>query len=153
MPVRRSATDLAALARATVSSLQVLQPRRVMTVEVRGEPTCCCDAELTRRIVENVVSNAMKHSAVERPVRVTVAGLKERVCLSVRDEGPGVPADKRSRIFEPYSAEGLTGAGGFASSGLGLAFCRLAAEAQGGTIRHEDGEAGGSVFLVELPRS
>jgi len=85
-------------------------------------------------------------------VRVVITGLLDRVRLAVSDAGPGVPANERSRIFEPYSAGGLRSAAGLASSGLGLAFCRLAAEAQGGTIRLEDGVQGGSVFVVELPR-
>ena len=63
-----------------------------------------------------------------------------------------MPPEKRSRIFEPYSAEGLRSAAGYESSGLGLAFCRLAVEAQGGAIRIEDGTPSGSVFIVELPR-
>src|SRR5438445_199053 len=62
------------------------------------------------------------------------------------------PTEKRTRIFEPYSAEGLLSATGYESSGLGLAFCRLAVEAQGGAIRVEDGTPRGSVFVLELPR-
>jgi signal transduction histidine kinase len=63
-----------------------------------------------------------------------------------------VPPEKRARIFEPYSAEGLRSATGYESSGLGLAFCRLAVKAQGGEIRIQDGMPSGSVFVVELPR-
>src|SRR5687768_13007283 len=152
LPVQRSRTDLSALADAAVSSLRALQPNRILTVEVEGDPICQCDAELTRRILENLISNALKHTAVEGPVRVVITGLRDRVRMAVSDAGPGVAASERSRIFEPYSAGRLRSAAGFASSGLGLAFCRLAAEAQGGTIRLEDGVSGGSVFVVELPR-
>jgi len=55
-------------------------------------------------------------------------------------------------VLNLVCAEGLRSATGYESSGLGLAFCRLAVGAQGGTIRVEDGTPRGSVFIVELPR-
>ena len=152
MPVQRSVTDLAVLARSVVESVRVLQPTRDIAVEARGDAACNCDPELTRRIIENLVGNAMKHTAVESPVRVVISGSRGSVAIAVTDEGQGVPVERRSPIFESYSAEGLRSASGHASSGLGLAFCRLAAEAQGGTIRIEDRTPRGSVFVVELPR-
>ena len=79
-------------------------------------------------------------------------GSRDRAYIAVHDEGPGVSPNKRPMTFEPYSSEGLRSATGYASSGLGLAFCRLAAKVQGGAIRVEDGTPHGSVFVVELPR-
>ena len=152
MPVRRSATDLSALVHSVVTAVRILQPTRDIAVETRGDSMCNCDPELTRRIIENLVSNAVKHTKVEGLVRVVVSGSRDTASIAVHDEGPGVPADQRTRIFEPYSAEGLRSATGYESSGLGLAFCRLAVEAQGGTIRIQDGTPRGSVFVVELPR-
>jgi signal transduction histidine kinase len=152
MPVNRSATDLSMLSGFVVTAVRILQPRRAIAVEANGDPTCRCDPELTRRIIENLVSNAMKHTPVEGRVRVVISGSADRVRIAVHDEGPGVPRDRRTRIFEPYSAEGLRSASGYESTGIGLAFCRLAVEAQGGTIRIEDGAPCGSVFVVDLPR-
>ena len=152
MPVRRSVTDLSELTNSVVTAVRVIQPTRDIAVETRGDPACNCDPDLTRRVIENLVSNAMKHTEVERPVRVVISGSRDRVFLAVSDEGPGVPPEQRTRIFEPFSAEGLRSATGYESSGLGLAFCRLAVEAQGGAIRIEDGKPRGSVFVVELPR-
>ena len=152
MPVQRAVTDLGALAGSVVTAVRILQPARHIAVETHGVTTCNCDPELTRRIIENLVSNAMKHTEIDRRVRVVISGSPERASISVHDQGPGVPREKWSRIFEPYSADGLRSANGCESSGLGLAFCRLAVEAQGGTIRIEDGTPRGSVFIVELPR-
>jgi len=152
MPVERSVTDLAELARSVVGAVHVLQPTRDITVESRGDSACNCDPELTRRIIENLVSNAMKHTVIEGQVRVVISGSQERAYLAVHDDGPGVPPERRSRIFEKFSAEGLRSTTGYESSGLGLAFCRRAVEAQGGTIRIEDDTPRGSVFVVELPR-
>ena len=104
------------------------------------------------RVIENLVSNAMKHTDIEGRVRVVVSGSGGKASIAVTDEGPGVPPSKRIRIFQPYNAEALRSKAGYVSSGLGLAFCRLAVEAQGGAIRVEDGTPRGSVFVVELPR-
>ena len=152
MPVRVAATDLSALARSVVASVHILQPARDIAIDTHGDAICCCDPELTRRVIENLVSNAMKHTPLGVRVRVVVSGSARTTCIAVHDEGPGVPANRRSVIFEPYSAEGLRSHTGYESSGLGLAFCRLAVEAQGGAIRIENGTPRGSVFIVEFPR-
>ena len=152
MPVRIVGTDLAALASSVVTSIRILQPARNIGVEALGETACDCDPELMRRVLENLVSNAMKHTRVEGRVGVVIAGLADRVRVAVHDEGPGVPPEERARMFEPFSAHGLRSANGYESSGLGLVFCRLAVEAQGGSIRVEDGHPRGSIFVVELRR-
>ena len=152
MPVRRSVTDLLALTHSVVTAMRALQPTRDITVETRGDPVCNCDPELMRRVIENLVSNAMKHTEIEGHVRVVISSSPDKAYIAVSDEGPGVPPEKRSRIFEPYSAEGLRSSTGYESSGLGLAFCRLAVEAHGGSIRIEDSAPRGNVFVVELPR-
>jgi signal transduction histidine kinase len=152
MPVRFVRTDLAALASSVVMSMRILQPTRDISVDAVGDTACDCDPELMTRVLENLVSNAMKHTMLEGQVRVSITGLGYRVCVAVHDEGLGVPPEKRARLFEPFSAEGLRTATGYESCGLGLVFCRLAVEAQGGTIRVLDGHPRGSVFVVELRR-
>ena len=152
MPVQRVLTDLSYLAQRVVASVRVLQPVRDVAIETRGDPWCKCDPELTRRIIQNLVSNAMKHTEIEGRVRIVIWGSRDRVSIAVNDEGPGVPAERHSRIFDEYSAAGLESMSGHESSGLGLAFCKRAAEVQGGAIRIEDRAPRGSVFIVDLPR-
>ena len=152
MPVQRSDTDVSTLAYSAVTLVQQIQPRRDIIVETYGDTVCNCDPELTRRIIDNLVSNAIKHTAVDGRIRVAITGSWNKVCIAVSDEGRGVSVERRARIFEPYNAEGLVSTTGPESLGLGLAFCKLAAEAQGGTIRVEDATPRGSVFVVELPR-
>jgi hypothetical protein len=152
MPVQRSLTDLSALAASVVEAVRVLQPGRDIVVDTCGDPTCTCDPELTRRIIENLVTNAMKHTPLEGQVRLLITGFPRGVSLGVHDDGPGVAPERRAGIFDPYIADAPLGAAGYESSGLGLAFCKLAVEAQGGTIRIETGAPRGSVFIVDLPR-
>ena len=152
MPIRRCVTDLSAMAQAIVSAVRIAQPTCDIAVETRRDSMCDCDPELTRRIVENLVSNAMKVTTLGGRVRLVIGGSEQRVSIAVTDEGPIVPPEQRTRIFEPYRTDRLQRAGADESSGLGLAFCRLAVEAQGGSIRIEDGTTRGNVFVVELPR-
>jgi signal transduction histidine kinase len=153
MSIRRSPTDLSRLAQGVVSAVRVVQPTRDIAVDTCGDPMCNCDSELTRRVIENLVSNAVKVTTSEGRVRVVIAGCPERASISVTDEGRAVPAEQRTRIFEPYRLEELWNGDGEQSSGLGLAFCRLAVEAQGGTIRIENGTPRGNAFVVELSRA
>ena len=152
MPVTRAVVDLSALASAVVNTIRVLQPTRNIAVESRGDSKCNCDPELIRRVIDNLVSNALKHTPIDGHVGVVVSSSRDSICIEVHDEGPGVPRENRRTIFHPYSAEGLQTVSGFQSSGLGLNFCALAVEAHGGTIRVEDDKPRGSVFIVELPR-
>jgi signal transduction histidine kinase len=135
LPVNRSIVNVSELAGSVVTAMRVLQPIREIRVKASGDPRCTCDPELTRRTIENLVSNAMKYTAIDRPIEVAVAGSADRVSIGVHDHGPGL---RHASTNE--------------SAGIGLLFCRLAAAAQGGTLRVEDLSPRGSVFTVELPR-
>ena len=151
MPIRRCVTDLSALAQAIVSAVRIAQPTCDIAVETRRDSMCDCDPDLTRRVIENLVSNAMKVTTLGGRVRVVIAGSEQRVSIAVTDEGPPVPPDQRTRIFEPYRVDRQQRAAADESSGLGLAFCKLAVEAHGGAIHIEDNPRG-NAFVVELPR-
>ena len=89
--------DLSALAHTVVKGIRAIDPGRDITVETSGDPSCHCDPELTRRIIENLVSNAVKHTPSPGRVRVSISGSRERAYISVSDEGLGVPREKRSQ--------------------------------------------------------
>ncbi len=71
--------------------------------------------------------------------------------IRVTDSGPGIPTEHRERIFEPFVRVGSDRS--VRGQGLGLAFCRMAIEAHGGTIAVEPGTTGGASFLLRLPAS
>jgi signal transduction histidine kinase len=107
------------------------------------------DPDLLRRIVENLLENAFKYAPAGTTARLsaerTSAGALR---VAVADEGPGVPADQRERIFDPGVRLGAGVAEGW---GFGLRFCKLAVEALGGTISVRANSPRGSVFVVDLP--
>ncbi len=98
------------------------------------------DERRLRQLVRNLLDNALTHAQTR--VAVRLQSLNGDACLSVEDDGPGVPADAVPRLFERFS-KGSASRG----SGLGLAICRWIASAHGGDITF----AGGSRFLVRLP--
>jgi K+-sensing histidine kinase KdpD len=152
MPIRRSVTDLSGLAHDIVSGIRFVQPTRDIEVETRGDSICNCDPDLTRRVIEILLSNAMAATTSDGQVRVIIGDSQRQTSIAVTDEGQAVAPEQRTRIFEPYCAGRLQRAAADESSGLGLAFCRLAVEAQGGAIRVENGTPRGNVFVVKLPR-
>ena len=108
--------------------------------------TLVSDANLLFRVLVNLASNALRHSPSGETVRVGVSLAQGRPRFLVSDRGPGVPPDIKRRIFSKY-ATGSPGQG----TGIGLAFCRVAAEALQGGIKLEDRPGGGSVFVLDLP--
>jgi PAS domain S-box-containing protein len=99
-------------------------------------------------VVTNLVSNAVKFGN-GKPIEISIRATANRAVLAVRDQGIGVSAEDRHRIFERFGrAVSQRHFGGF---GLGLWVAREAVEAHGGTIRVEPRAGAGSEFTVELP--
>jgi signal transduction histidine kinase len=152
LPLRLAASQLSEIAVSVVDGFRQLERKRVIEVELSGQAPTTCDADLVRRVLENLVGNALKHTPVGAEIRVAVAVGSEHTRVEVVDAGPGVPAEARSRIFEKFETLDAPGARRHHSAGLGLAFCKLAVEAHGGRIGVDAGASRGSVFWFELPR-
>jgi len=106
------------------------------------------DRDLLRRVVENLLDNALRHAPHGSTVSIAAKHTAEEVVLSVTDQGLGIPEHMREKVFERYvQADDVRSVKG--SYGLGLAFCKLAVEHQGGRIWIEDGQPG-ATFCVSL---
>jgi two-component system sensor histidine kinase/response regulator len=117
------------------------------------------DANLFQRVLDNLISNALKFSPVESMVTLrleyprakTVLRLQEPyVRIQVLDEGPGIPEEHRSRIFDEYEIVALRKGLNVPQIGLGLAFCKMVVEAHRGHIFVDANEPKGAVFTVEI---
>jgi two-component system, sensor histidine kinase and response regulator len=108
------------------------------------------DGDLLRRVLENLVDNGLRHAPAGSSLTLSAERHADGVDLRVADQGRGIPPEQREKIFEPFvqgtAEEILTRTG----RGLGLAFCRLAVQAHGGSIWVDDGNPG-TVFRVRLP--
>jgi signal transduction histidine kinase len=122
-----------------------------VAIDVQTEPLVVnADRELTKRIVENLVDNAIRHAPEQSTIRVIAAGAEaSAVHVRIADGGRGIPHEQREQVFDRYVQAGSESAR--ANRGLGLAFCKLAVEAQGGRIWIEDGDPG-AVFCIRLAR-
>ena len=110
------------------------------------------DMDLLRRVLDNLVDNSLKYTPRGTAVTLSASVHDGRVRISVRDRGPGVPPDQRERIFEKYAQiDSDVRISARSGRGLGLVFCKLAAEAHGGRIWVEENAPQGSAFIVELP--
>lgn len=104
------------------------------------------DATLVRQLVQNLVGNALTHAGSKARVDVRAGVDGPTWWLQVADDGPGIPAEQRERVFDPFVR--LGGSGG---SGLGLATCARIADALGGHIRVDQVADGGAAFTATFP--
>ena len=104
-------------------------------------------------MLENLVSNGIKHTPTGGRLRIEVRSLPDHARVAVQDEGQGVPPELRQRIFEKFGTVQARKDQTYHSAGLGLAFCKLALQAHGGTIGVDAADPHGSVFWIELPHA
>jgi len=125
------------------------------TVAPPGLPEVCADGELFRRIVVNLVGNSVKFAPGDSTITVSAAlgGDADRVVISVRDQGPGIPKEHQGRIFDKFVQVAKGRSAEKISVGLGLAFCKMAVEAHGGSIWVESEPGQGACFSFSLPVS
>jgi signal transduction histidine kinase len=147
LPLTLGDCDLAALVAQVIDELTVLYGQRFevrVGTAVRG---IWCAREL-RRAAWNLITNAVKHGAPDRPVQVRV-GWRDAASaeLTVHNEGPVIARDALDRIFDPFLRSG--GRGGW---GLGLPLVRACVDAHGGTIRVRSSIGEGTTFAIHLPR-
>jgi signal transduction histidine kinase/CheY-like chemotaxis protein len=121
-----------------------------LLVSYDGDPYLAANYDDVRlkQVFNNLVGNALqfaRNGVVEASLKATVEGDQVRLSGSVRDTGPGIPADKIATLFEPFAFE--AGADG---PGLGLAICRQIVEAMGGRIWAETNAGKGSTFVFEV---
>lgn len=122
--------------------------------EVNGDlPPLHVDADKIERVLQNLVDNALKFSPADSTITIRAQASSVAqgfLRIEVADEGPGVPEDDKTRLFERFAqVKGRRGAR--RGIGLGLTFCKLAVEAHGGHIWIEDNPGGGSIFAFTLP--
>ena len=148
--LRRETADLGRLAEEVVFLYR--EAHRTLTITCRIDPALApfpFDAVQVKRVLINLVDNAVAVLGDSGAIEVRVGPAPESdppmALLQVADNGPGIPADVRLRIFEPYFSTRKSG------TGLGLAIAHTIVSEHGGTIRCRDNQPTGTVFTVELP--
>jgi NtrC-family two-component system sensor histidine kinase KinB len=112
-------------------------------------PNVSVDQDMIRRVVTNLLENASKYSPPGSNIEVGAKQAEDQVQIWVQDHGQGIPASEHERIFNKFTR--LKTANGPKGLGLGLAYCRLAVQAHGGSIWLESELDSGSKFSFTLP--
>lgn len=155
----RRPVELAALLRTVVSEQQLQWRSRNIKVELSGGPlTADVDATLLATAVANLLANAIRFSPMGATIAVELARAGDGVTIDLSDEGPGVAAADRERIFEPFYRGAVQPEGGLPGTGIGLSIVAEAAAAHGGRVRllnppREAGRERGARFRIELPHA
>jgi PAS domain S-box-containing protein len=137
--------DLGTLVRQLVTRTEAVTERRLQLdtgpVHVQADPT------MVERIVENLLANAVKHTPGDSRIWIRVERTDEGALIAVEDDGPGIPAEERERIFEPFVQGASPGPGG---AGVGLALVAKFAELHSGRAWVQERAGGGASFRVLL---
>ena len=148
----KSRVDLEPLLRDICEAFELRAAGSELRFERQVEvPQVYADPDLLRRVIENLVDNAIRHAPVRSVIRLSVSAGDGATLIRIADQGRGIPPEQRDKVFEAFVQGSADAALSFRTTrGLGLAFCRIAVEAHGGTITIEDAQPG-AVFCVRLP--
>jgi signal transduction histidine kinase len=146
--LRRERVALSALVAEIADDLRPVLDAAQATLEIGVLPEVDADPRQLRRLLQNLVGNAVKFRA-QAPPRVAISARRSDGdwVVTVRDNGIGVDPREASRIFEMFSRASTSADG----TGIGLAVCRRVVEAHGGRLWVEPAEGGGSAFRFTLP--
>lgn len=154
--LQRTEVSLLALAQEATALVEVLAEEKRQQIGVEGEATAVVAADrlILRQAIVNLIDNAIKYSPAGSRILVRVSTSEGgHATLEVVDQGPGIPPEHISHIFDRFYRMDAARSREWGGAGLGLSIARWALEAHGGEIAVRSGEAQGSVFWIRLPRS
>ena len=150
--IERRPTNLAELCREIIEGFEVSHPNAAIELAVSGDCSGVWDPDRLRRVIQNLLGNAIEHGDPDALVQVSLDGGDAEVVLAIRNQngdGP-IPAELLPRIFEPFRI-GRTGEQSD-GLGLGLYIAQQIIQAHGGSVGVESTEQDGTIFTVRLPR-
>lgn len=128
MPLEKGLCDVSALASGVRDSLATLDAKRQIDLSVPGPVQVTCDAGLVRRILENLVTNATKHTPAGGRLCIEVEPRESRVRVAVRDQGRGIDPVARERIFDKFATAAARKDGAYQSVAAVHAHCVFACQ-------------------------
>lgn len=114
-------------------------------------PNVYVDVDMMRRVLINLVENAIKYTPYQGHMVVSAEADGDFVRMSVQDDGPGIPEADRERVFDKFTRLKLNKSDSPSGLGVGLAFCKLAVQGHGGKIWVEAAPEKGSRFIFTIP--
>ncbi|MFI6596053.1 DUF4153 domain-containing protein [Nonomuraea sp. NPDC050536] len=147
--IEPEAVELAPLLEQAVREAELAREDVLLAPSVPADLVVRADPDLLAQVLANLLDNAVRHSPSEGVVRVTAAPESSGVRIVIADQGPGIPASARARVFERFSRLDAGRAADSGGAGLGLAIVKEIVELHGGSIRIDD--CAGCRMIVDLP--
>lgn len=152
MPLEIADTDMASVVELSIQAVEAAAAAR--EIEIKNETVsihCLADANRLAQVIVNLLGNAIKFSGPASTITISCARQADSICLSVADQGRGIPAQALKSIFERFEQVEIKDARRNSGTGLGLSICRQIIEAHGGEIGVESSEGSGSTFWFKIP--
>ena len=150
-PLETGPVDLQAIARDATADARVVAPQRAITLQAPDAVLVSGDDTRLRQVVGNLVRNALVHTPAASPIEIAVTTSNGTAQLSVADHGPGLKAEDRDRIFEPFYRADASRSRDSGGAGLGLSIVNAVVVAHGGKVDVRETSGGGATFEVTLP--
>jgi signal transduction histidine kinase len=147
-------TDIRAVLRDVVDGIKPMLRQSSLKLKVNlppDIPPLRTDREILRRIIVNIIGNAIHFAPPESDITFSAAVEGKHIRLTISDQGPGIPEKYQEQIFDKFKQINTRGSREKYSTGLGLTFCKMAVEALGGKIGVESQPGKGSSFWFVLP--
>lgn len=152
MKLARVPLDLGGVVRASVEAHRVAAAAKGQRIDVDVSPAIVVgDAQRLRQVVDNLVSNALKFSPRASVTRVALESSGTTLRLAVSDQGPGLTAEDRARLFRPFERLSARPTGQENSTGLGLSIVHELVLRHGGTVEVDTAPGKGATFVITLP--
>lgn len=146
--------DVSTLVNNVVAMNQPLAERKHQTIHVKNEveAVVLADEGKLSEVIDNLVNNAIKYSPLNTSIHIEVDVVNDKALIVVQDEGQGLTADDKLKLYQPFTQLSAQPTGGENSTGLGLSIVKVLVEAHKGKIYVEsEGRGTGTRFAIELP--
>ena len=156
-PLHKSKFYLDELIEETARAASILASSKEIAIDLINSPESpvFSDEDLLRRMILNLLDNAIKHTPRKGSVRLSLTRKQQNYSIEVSDTGSGIPEDAQSHIFSRFyrvdNARSRSESVGGSGAGLGLSIALWIAEAHGGSLRLTRSDSGGSIFVAAIP--
>jgi two-component system, OmpR family, phosphate regulon sensor histidine kinase PhoR len=133
-----------------VMATQIEQKKLEVDNQIPGDLRVLADPDQTRRVITNVIHNAVKFTPSRGQIRFTAVSGEQMATIGIKDTGPGIPPQDRGRVFERFYQVDAARSGQAGGSGLGLSIAKHIIEAQGGKIWAEAGVPNGACICFTI---
>jgi PAS domain S-box-containing protein len=144
--------DLREIAEELCDELSTRHPHRLV-LHVEGDTTGLWSRDGLRRVLDNLISNALKYGDPAQPITIRLTRAGERVLLAVHNHGTIIPVEEQQQLFRPFHRTSSAEASGQQGWGLGLSLVKGLVDAHGGVVKVESYPMQGTTFTVDLPVS